>query len=149
MIIMEYSAGIIPFRINEDNIMEFFVGHPGGQTEEWDNYWAFLKGGVEAGETWKQAALREFKEESGLPLDDVTDGMLIPLGMSQQNRHKVVIAFGLHYPNIDTDKCFSNMIEDGSAPEVDRYSWKTYEELEKITHKMHLQFYKQLMEMNE
>ena len=146
---MEYSAGIIPFRVNENNVMEFFVGHPGGQSEEWDNYWAFLKGGVEPGETWKQAALREFKEESGLTLNDISDWMLIPLGNSQQNKHKVVIAFGLHYPNIDPDTCTSNLIEGGEDPEVDRYSWKTYEELEKVTHKKHLLFYKQLMELNE
>lgn len=25
---MDYSAGIIPFRINDSNEMEFFVGHP-------------------------------------------------------------------------------------------------------------------------
>ena len=146
---MEYSAGIIPFRIDENGVMEFFVGHPGGQSEKWANYWAFLKGGVEEGETWIETALREFKEESGLELEDVDEGELIPLGTSQQNKHKVVIAFGLYYPNIDVNTCHSNISDDGVTLEVDRYAWKTFEELEKVTHKMHLQFYRQLLSMND
>lgn len=141
---MEYSAGIIPFRVREDGKMEFFVGHPGGQSERWANYWAFLKGGVEEGETWAETALREFREESGLSLADVSENDLIPLGTTQQNKHKVVIAFGLFYPNIEEEECHSNIADNGLNPEVDKYSWKTYEELEEVTHKMHLPFYRQL-----
>ena len=68
---MKYSAGIIPFRINkETNELEFFVGHPGGYWWKNKNYWAFLKGNVENGENWQETALREFKEESGLSMED-------------------------------------------------------------------------------
>jgi predicted NUDIX family NTP pyrophosphohydrolase len=146
---MEYSAGIIPFRMYDNEEIEFFVGHPGGQSEEWNNYWAFLKGGVENGESWIETAMREFKEESGLPLDDVSEEDLIPLGTSRQNKHKVVIAYGLYYPDIDCDECFSNLTEDGETPEIDKYRWFTYEQLKDATHKMHLPFYREIIEICE
>lgn len=145
---MKYSAGIIPFKI-ENGIMKFFVGHPGGKRWQDINYWAYLKGGVEKNESWSDAAIREFKEESGLTMTDCKSGMLIPLGSSLQNPRKTVIAYGLHYPNIDITKCHSNMADNGLNPEIDAYKWMTYEELEKCTHKAHLIFYKQLMEYDK
>ena len=88
---MEYSSGIIPFRRNEKGELEFFVGHPGGVGWQWRDYWAYLKGGVEEGEEWEETALREFKEESGLPLTNITKSDLIPLGTAKQNKHKIKI----------------------------------------------------------
>ena len=45
---MRYSAGIIPFRINNTTKeLEFFLGHPGGYNWKNKNYWAFMKGHVE------------------------------------------------------------------------------------------------------
>lgn len=144
---MEYSAGIIPFRKNENGEIEFFVGHPGGVGWEWRDYWAYLKGGVEENESFEDAAWREFREESGLPLDDVTKEDLIPLGTSKQNKRKIVIAFALYYPNIDISKCFSNMADNGLNPEIDRYAWFTFEELKTKTHPMHISFYEQIIDM--
>ena len=145
---MKYSAGIIPFKV-EDGVMKFFVGHPGGRKWENVNYWAYLKGGVEKNETWSDTAIREFKEESGLTMEDCESGMLIPLGTSLQNPKKTVIAFGLHYPNIDISKCHSNMADNGLNLEIDDYRWLTYEKLKKCTHKTHLIFYKQLLKYDE
>lgn len=144
---MEYSAGIIPFRRNEEGELEFFVGHPGGVGWQWRDYWAYLKGGVEENETWEETALREFKEESGLELKGITTKDLIPLGTSKQNKKKIVIAYGLYYPDIDTSKCFSNLVESGTHPEVDRYEWFTFDELKDKTHPMHIIFYEQIAEL--
>lgn len=146
---MKYSAGIIPFRINKDNQLEFFVGHPGGTEWAYKNYWAYLKGGVEKGENYTEAAIREFKEESGLSMEDCTSQMLIPLGTSLQNPRKTVIAYGLHYPNINPNECYSNMASNGLNPEIDRYKWMTYEELKKCTHQAHLIFYEKLINLNK
>lgn len=143
---MEYSAGVIPFR-NRDGVVEFFVGHPGGVGHEWRDYWAYLKGGVEDGESWTQTALREFKEESGLEMNGITERDLIPLGTSKQNKHKIVVAYAIYYPDIDPSKCVSNLVEDGSHPEVDRYAWMSFEELKPKTHPMHYLFYEQIIDM--
>ena len=144
---MNTSCGIIPFRKNEKGEMEFFVGHPGGHYPNQKDLWMFLKGAVENGETWSETALREFKEETGLPMEDCEVNNFIPLGSVQQNPHKIAVAFGLYYPNIDPEKCFSNTI-DGITPEIDKYCWMTYDQICKYTHNTHMLFYTQLMEMN-
>lgn len=141
---MEYSAGIIPFRRNNNGDLEFFVGHPGGVGWQWKDYWAYLKGGVEGEETWEETAIREFKEESGLPLTNIKKTDLVPLGTARQNKRKIVIAFGLYYPNIEPNTCFSNMVDNGLNPEIDKYAWMTLEKLKKVTHPTHVHFYEQL-----
>lgn len=144
---MNTSCGIIPFRKNEEGEMEFFVGHPGGHYPNQKDLWMFLKGAVENGETWKETALREFKEETGLPMEDCEINSLIPLGSVQQNPHKIAVAFGLYYPDIDPEKCFSNTVN-GIIPEIDKYCWMTYDQICKYTHHTHMFFYDQLIEMN-
>lgn len=145
---MNISCGIIPFRKNESGEMEFFLGHPCGNWGGQKELWMFLKGAVEGDETWSDTALREFKEETGLTMEDCESGMLIPLGSVQQNHHKIAVAFGLHYPNIDPSKCFSNMVDD-VTPEIDRYRWMTYDEVCKYTHHTHIWFYDQLIDMDK
>lgn len=146
---MKYSAGIIPFRTNIQGELEFFVGHPGGIRWSRTNYWAYLKGNVEKGENYVTAAIREFKEESGLSMEDCKSQILIPLGTSLQNPNKTVIAYGLYYPNIDPSKCYSNMADNGLNPEIDAYRWLSYEELKKCTNPTHLIFYETLIKMNK
>lgn len=143
---MKTSCGIIPFRKNKNGQMEFFVGHAGGDYPNQRNLWMFLKGAVEEGETWVETALREFKEETGLPMDDCEMGMLIPLGSVQQNPHKIAVAFGLNYPNIDPNTCSSNMADE-VTPEIDKYCWMTYDDICKYTHHTHIGFYDQIMDM--
>ena len=145
---MNRSAGIIPFRdrLTADekstNELEFFVGSPWQSSD----YAAFLKGSVEEGESIDETALREFREESGLTLEDCESQMLIPLGWVRQNSQKMVFAYGLHYPNIDPDKCFSNLCPSGK-PEIINYAWMTYDELKDNTSRPHLQFYQKLIKM--
>ena len=145
---MKYSAGIIPFRKNENGKYEFFLGHPGGEFWQNKNYWALLKGGVEKGENWLEAAKREFEEESGLSLKHHSDDEFIPLGTTVQNSKKTVIAYGLQvaYDEIDPDKCFSNLCDDNITPEMDKYKWFTMPELLSVTHKSHLIFYQRVLE---
>ena len=144
---MIYSAGIIPFRRNKEGKLEFFVGHPGGVGWQWRDYWAYLKGGVEGDETWEETALREFKEESGISLQGIKKTDLIPLGTATQNKHKIVIAFGLYYPNINIKECFSNIADNGNYPEIDKYAWFTFEDLKERTHPTHLNFYEQIIDL--
>jgi 8-oxo-dGTP pyrophosphatase MutT (NUDIX family) len=57
------SAGIVVYRIGDDNIRTYLLlQYPG-------KYWDFPKGKLEKDEKWIEAALREAKEESGLSLD--------------------------------------------------------------------------------
>jgi hypothetical protein len=45
------------------------------------------------------------------------------------------------------EECFSNLVEDGSHPEIDKYAWMTFEELKDKTHQSHLNFYEQIIEL--
>lgn len=146
---MSTSAGIIPYRVKDGHI-EFFVGHPGGPYWKNNSYYAFLKGGLEEGENSLQAAIREFEEESGIPLPIIP---FISLGAVKQNSKKTVYAYGVEY-DIDPEKCFSNECEvehpsnSGikiKIPEIDKYAWMTFEELKEITNKNHLPFYKEII----
>ena len=138
---MKHSAGIIPYRRNHKGDIEYFVGHPGGNKY---NYWALLKGEVEDGEDLASAAIREFKEETGLELDWLKPSNLTPLGSVIQSVHKKVTAFALNYGSIIPENCFSNMADNCNWPEIDEYRWMTFAELKDCTHPTHLCFYKLL-----
>ncbi len=65
-----HSAGILLFR-QRDGVIEVLLIHPGGPY--WANKnagaWMIPKGGVDEGERPEDAALREYEEELGPPLE--------------------------------------------------------------------------------
>ena len=61
----EFSAGVIIFVV-DDGIVKFLLLRNTNSS-----YWDFPKGKQEEGETLKQTALREAKEESGLDFEDI------------------------------------------------------------------------------
>ena len=139
---MKTSVGIIPYKI-ENGKYYFLVGHPGGWKREW---WSYLKGGMEKDENEIDTAIREFREESGVDLSEHSS-RLVYLGKVKQNKNKNVVAYAIEYPNIDPEKCFSNFIEDGVTPEMDRYCWMEYDKLVPLTHQAHIQFYDKIMDI--
>lgn len=149
---MKISAGIIPFRII-DNKLEFFLGHPGGPYWRNQDIYFFLKGGIEKNENLKEAAIREFEEESSIELSEDDKANMFYLGCVKQNSKKIVHAFGLYKNDIDCDKCHSNTCEveypskSGNMitiPEMDKYQWFMADELKYITNEKHLVFYDRL-----
>jgi len=86
------SAGILLFR--RDPELQLLVAHMGGPfwTGRHEGAWSFPKGGVEAGETVVDAALREFREETGLP---APAGPLLDLGELRTNSTKIVHLWAL------------------------------------------------------
>lgn len=144
---MKTSCGIIPFRNTEDGNIEVFVGKNSGMGGAYKTDWMFLKGCAEDGESWQDAAVREFQEETGITLSKEEIKSLMALGNVQQNAHKYVVAFALYKPDIDPSKCFSNLIEGGTSPEIDMYRWMTCEDIVKCTHPTHVQFYNQIVDL--
>ena len=145
---MKHSAGIIPFR-KRNGKYEFFVGHPGGPYWERKNYWALFKGGIQRNETEMEAAIREFREETGFPLPKETEEKLVKVMTVQQNPHKKVTAFAVEYGDINPEKCFSNMADGCVWPEIDRYEWKEYDELIKCTNRSNIPFYEEIVKMDK
>ncbi len=137
------SCGIIPYAI-KDNKVFFFVGHPGGNNND---YWTMLKGQMENGEVYHEVALREFKEESGVDLSRYKKNLIL-LGQVRQSKKKDVVAYGLYMHDIsiiNPEMCRSNMADNCDWPEIDRYEWKTYDDIIGKTHETHKCFYDKIM----
>lgn len=75
-----YRAGLIPYRITIDNNIEMLFMFPAH--EEWGggHVAQMAKGRIEPGETAKEAAIREAREEVGL-FPSCIDGDVIELGV--------------------------------------------------------------------
>jgi predicted NUDIX family NTP pyrophosphohydrolase len=132
------SAGILLFRRPETQL-EVLVAHMGGPFWDGreDGAWSFPKGGVEDGETVVDAALREFREETGLA---VPAGPLLDLGELRTNSRKTVRLWALE-GEVDLDDFAPGTFElewpphSGrvlAVPEVDRVRWASPGDAERL-----------------
>ena len=84
------SAGLLMYRVR-DRQLEVLLAHPGGPlfAKKEDGHWSIPKGEVEPGEEMLAAAVREFREETGVePRGDFLD-----LGAIRQKGGKAVHAW--------------------------------------------------------
>ncbi len=130
------SAGILPYRVENDGSLSVLLVHPGGPF--WRNKderaWSIPKGEYGAEENPEQAAEREFTEELGLP---VPEGPWIDLGTIRQSGGKYVRAWAVRAEMLHIAAMVSNRFEmewpprSGvlqDFPEVDRAEWMTISE---------------------
>jgi predicted NUDIX family NTP pyrophosphohydrolase len=127
------SAGILLYRSRDDGVTEFLLVHPGGPywAKRDDGAWSIPKGGIEAEEDSREAALRELDEELGPDAPALEPGELIELGSIRQRAGKVVDAFAAE-GDFDPAELDSNTFEmewpprsgrEVEFPEVDRADW--------------------------
>jgi bis(5'-nucleosidyl)-tetraphosphatase len=64
-LIYEHSAGVIPFHRDGDRPLLYLVIHS-ATVHNPHARWEFPKGGIETGEAPREAAMREFEEETGI-----------------------------------------------------------------------------------
>jgi predicted NUDIX family NTP pyrophosphohydrolase len=123
------SAGILLYRVRAGE-PEVLLVHPGGPfwARKDRGAWSIPKGEYEEGDDPRAAALREFEEETGRPLDA---GELAALGKIKQRGGKVVTAWAAE-GDLDPAAITSNTFElewpprSGRMrefPEVDRAQW--------------------------
>lgn len=138
----KFSAGIIPFRLNNEGKTEVFVGFPGKPKKKgfkppkWMNRWQIMKGHIEFGENPKECAIREFCEESGVSPNQINPKQLISLGKEKMNGGRNIVCYGIDMTDntkFDKTKFHSNLIDskhyielnDGKPyPEIEKYGWK-------------------------
>jgi predicted NUDIX family NTP pyrophosphohydrolase len=126
---MKRSAGLLLFRRREQGL-EVLLVHPGGPffARKDAGVWSIPKGIVEEGEPARDAAVREFTEETGLaaPASEPVE-----LGEVRQKGGKVVLAWALE-GDCDSSSVRSNTFAlewpPGSGvlrefPEIDRAEW--------------------------
>jgi predicted NUDIX family NTP pyrophosphohydrolase len=121
------SAGLLVYRIAE-GVLEIFLVHPGGPfwAKKDEGAWSIPKGELGPGEDPREAALREFREETGIEPDPSAG--LAALSTVQQPGGKRVYAFALR-GDPDPSKIQSNTFllewpprsgRQRAFPEVDR-----------------------------
>jgi len=125
------SAGLLLFRGAVPDV-EVFVAHMGGPFwRRRPRAWTVTKGLVEPGEDALATALREFREEIGVP---APDGATLDLGTHRQAGGKVVRVFARRAEEFTVDVVRSNTVRlelpRGSGrfvdvPEVDDARWTT------------------------
>jgi len=130
---MKTSAGILLYRYH-NKVLQVFLVHPGGPF--WKNKdegaWSIPKGEYTEDEDPLKAAIREFKEETGITIS----GEFLPLVQVKLKSGKLVKAWALEKDvdagNIKSNLCFvewpprsGRKIE---IPEVDRADWFSIEE---------------------
>ena len=127
------SAGVLLYRRSGAGL-EVLLVHPGGPFWQRKDIgaWSIPKGEFDATETAEVAALREFREETGVTLA----GALIALAPVRQSRGKVVHAFAME-GDLDPATIHSNTFDlewpprSGRVqafPEIDRAAWFALDE---------------------
>jgi predicted NUDIX family NTP pyrophosphohydrolase len=129
---MKTSGGLLAFRVNRGQV-EVFIAHMGGPVWEKkdERAWSIPKGELDSGEQPLEAALREFREETGMepPLSE-----LIELGEFQQSKKKRIFIWASEAGEgeLDPERLKSITVEiewppkSGKRlefPEADRADW--------------------------
>lgn len=126
---MKTSAGLLVFRIR-DRQLEVFIAHMGGPIWARKNKraWSIPKGEIDPGEKPLDAAMREFREETGM---EPPDSELIELGQFEQSKRKRILIWAAE-GDLDPSKLVSITFElewppnSGrmiNVPEVDYGDW--------------------------
>jgi predicted NUDIX family NTP pyrophosphohydrolase len=126
---MRVSGGILLYR-HVPGGLQVLLAHPGGPyfKDRDEGHWTIPKGEPDPGEALLDAAVREFVEETGLPLPE---GRQLELGSITQKGGKVVHAWAVA-GDLDPGMAHSNVFEvewpprSGrmqTFPEIDRVGW--------------------------
>ncbi len=127
------SAGLLPYRITGEDVLELFIVHPGGPFWATKDHhaWSVAKGEHEPTDDPAAAAEREFAEEVGVP---APPGPRVDLGSVEQPGGKLVRVWAVEAPRFEVERVVSNEFEmvwpprsgrRQSFPEVDRAEWLT------------------------
>ena len=127
--IHERSAGVIPYRITGDQGPLYLILHS-ATVRNPRAKWEFPKGGMEAGETFRETAMREFQEETGLVDWSIREGFERSLSYTYVRRgRKVVKTVTYFLAEVQDDSslaCSREHLEDAAGH---WHRWGTFEQI--------------------
>ena len=108
---------------------ELLLCHVTGQ-----RHWDLPKGGIHAGETPLEAALRETHEETGLSLGGAALLDLGPLPyLAKKDLHLFAcLSHRIDLRELHCDSCFVERISGRSRPEMDGFGWFSFDRVESL-----------------
>ncbi|HEX6220470.1 MAG TPA: NUDIX domain-containing protein [Acidimicrobiia bacterium] len=115
------SAGLLPYRL--DAQLEVLIAHPGGPwfAKKDAGSWSVIKGIVKDDEGDRDAAVREFEEETGWQVPDTN---WISLGETTLKSRKVVVAWAIEADfDITSFHPGTFSLYGREYPEIDRVVW--------------------------
>jgi bis(5'-nucleosidyl)-tetraphosphatase len=130
--IHERSAGVIPFRIDGDQKAYYLVLHS-ATVRNPRAKWEFPKGGMEAGETARDTAAREFLEETGLTDWSIREGFERSLSYTYIRRGRKVIKTVTYYlAEVRDVASLTRSAEHVEDPFGHWCYWGTFEQITKL-----------------
>jgi bis(5'-nucleosidyl)-tetraphosphatase len=131
--IHERSAGVIPYRLEEgDRVLLYLILHS-ATVRNPRAKWEFPKGGIEANETARQTAAREFQEETGLKNWTFIDGFERSLSYTYIRRGRKVIKTVVYYlVEVNEPSLPSRSEEHVEDPHGHWFHWGTFTEISQL-----------------
>jgi bis(5'-nucleosidyl)-tetraphosphatase len=130
--IHENSAGVIPFRTSSDRGRLYLVLHS-ATVRNPRAKWEFPKGGMEAGETTRETAAREFTEETGLVDWGFREGFERSLTYTYVRRGRKILKTVTYYlVEVISDAKPIQSIEHIEDHTGQWYRWGTFEEISRL-----------------
>ena len=127
--IQELSAGVIPYQVAGDRSLRYLVLHS-ATVRNPRAKWEFPKGGMEAGETFRETAMREFQEETGLVHWSIREGFERSLSYTYVRRGRKVVKTVTYYlAEVRDDSslaCSPEHLEDAAGH---WHRWGTFEQI--------------------
>ena len=125
----ERSAGVIPFRWEAGRGPTYLVLHS-ATVRNPRARWEFPKGGMEAGESTRETAAREFREETNLFAWDFRDGFERSLSYTYIRRGRKVLKTVTYYiVEVTDDSTLARSFEHVEDPSGHWHHWGTFEQI--------------------
>jgi 8-oxo-dGTP pyrophosphatase MutT (NUDIX family) len=127
--IHERSAGAISYRAGADQVPHYLILHS-ATVRNPRAKWEFPKGGVEAGESTRDAAAREFQEETSLVDWSFREGFERTLTYTYIRRGRKVVKTVTYYiVEVRDPSALARSPEHVEDPNGQWYRWGTFEEI--------------------
>lgn len=128
----ERSAGVIPYRIDENGVPRYLVLHS-ATVRNPRARWEFPKGGMESGETPRQTAAREFHEETNLSDWSFHEGFERSLSYTYLRHGRKVFKTVVYYlVEVHDPSPLARSPEHVPDPHGDWHHWGTFDEINRL-----------------